>query len=92
MQLLKAVTLTLAACRLPSAIQKCVALGLDVHDVGDYRIGGEYIGRILKGEKPADLPVRQASTFEIVINQAAADRLGLTIPQSVLVRADDILE
>lgn len=58
----------------------------------NYRIGGEYIGRILKGEKPADLPVRQASTFEIVINQAAADRLGLTIPQSVLVRADDILE
>jgi putative ABC transport system substrate-binding protein len=67
-----------------------LSYGAEVGDI--FRRGASYVDRILRGERPAELPVQVPAKFEMAINLKSAKALGLTVPQSILLRADEVIE
>jgi putative ABC transport system substrate-binding protein len=61
-------------------------------DIELYEMAGKYLSKILAGETPSNIPVEQPTKFDLIVNMKTAKALGLTIPQSVLLRADQVIE
>jgi len=84
--------MSVAATRFDVRLRVTCTATVGSGESGVYRQIGNYVGRVLNGDKPTDLPVMQPTLFDLVVNLNTAKTLGLTVPQSILARASEAIE